>query len=259
MRVFSFGGGVQSTASLVLAAQGKIQVDAFIFADVGEDSESPETIEYVSKVSAPFAREHGIRLETVRHTNRRGVETLYQHIYREDRHGVPIPAKIYTPEGKGSIAPRICTHDWKIVPVSRWVLSKDRIGPHEMLLGISTDEWKRMSNRQYDPRVFLRYPLIDLGISRADCEGIIRDAGLPDCPSSACWFCPHRKMQWWKKLEKNNPEMFNRAAHLEFRLTERVEHRGYTAYLTNARKPLAEAVKEDKEGEDTCESGYCFT
>ena len=30
MKIVSFGGGVQSTAMAVLAAQGKIEVDAFI-------------------------------------------------------------------------------------------------------------------------------------------------------------------------------------------------------------------------------------
>lgn len=41
LRVFSFGGGVQSTAALVLAAQGEIDFTAFIFANVGADSEHP--------------------------------------------------------------------------------------------------------------------------------------------------------------------------------------------------------------------------
>ena len=35
MRIVSFGGGVQSTAMAILAAQGKIQVDAFVFCDTG--------------------------------------------------------------------------------------------------------------------------------------------------------------------------------------------------------------------------------
>ncbi len=34
--VFSCGGGVQSTACLVLAAQGKIPYQTFIFANVGD-------------------------------------------------------------------------------------------------------------------------------------------------------------------------------------------------------------------------------
>jgi 3'-phosphoadenosine 5'-phosphosulfate sulfotransferase (PAPS reductase)/FAD synthetase len=47
IRVFSYGGGVQSTAALVLAAQGVIDYHTFLFANVGEDSENPDTLAYV--------------------------------------------------------------------------------------------------------------------------------------------------------------------------------------------------------------------
>ena len=62
MTIFSFGGGVQSTAVLVLQAQGKLNYDEFVFANVGDDSENPETLEYVNRYSKPFAAAHGIRL-----------------------------------------------------------------------------------------------------------------------------------------------------------------------------------------------------
>src|SRR5947209_1941983 len=47
LKVFSFGGGVQSTAALVLAARGEIDYQTFLFANVGGDSENPETLRYV--------------------------------------------------------------------------------------------------------------------------------------------------------------------------------------------------------------------
>src|SRR5258708_98613 len=46
LKVFSFGGGVQSVAALVLAAQGKIDYRHFVFCNVGDDSENPATLEY---------------------------------------------------------------------------------------------------------------------------------------------------------------------------------------------------------------------
>ncbi len=46
MRVISYGGGVQSTALLVLANRGEIRyVDAALFANVGDDSEDPDTLD----------------------------------------------------------------------------------------------------------------------------------------------------------------------------------------------------------------------
>jgi len=51
LKAFSFGGGVQSTAALVLAAQGRIDYHTFLFCNVGEDSENPDTLTYVQEVA----------------------------------------------------------------------------------------------------------------------------------------------------------------------------------------------------------------
>ena len=47
LRVASYGGGVQSTAMLVLAAQRIIDFPLFLFANVGDDSEHPASLRYV--------------------------------------------------------------------------------------------------------------------------------------------------------------------------------------------------------------------
>ena len=59
LRVVSYGGGVQSTSLLVLAAQNKIDYKTFLFCNVGDDSEHPDTIKYVHEVAMPYAKEHG--------------------------------------------------------------------------------------------------------------------------------------------------------------------------------------------------------
>jgi len=58
--IFSCGGGVQSTACLVLAAQGAIPYRTFVFANVGNHAESPDTIRYIEQVLKPYAAQHGI-------------------------------------------------------------------------------------------------------------------------------------------------------------------------------------------------------
>ncbi len=62
LRCVSYGGGVQSTSLLVLAAQGRIDFDLFLMANVGEDSEHPATLKYVREVAIPYAEERGIEL-----------------------------------------------------------------------------------------------------------------------------------------------------------------------------------------------------
>ena len=60
LKVFSYGGGVQSTAALVLAAEGTIDYRTFVFCNVGEDSENPATLAYVHEYAQPYAAAHGL-------------------------------------------------------------------------------------------------------------------------------------------------------------------------------------------------------
>jgi hypothetical protein len=57
VRIFSYGGGVQSNAVLVLQATGQLPepYDYFVFANVGNDSENPDTLHYLEAVAKPYA------------------------------------------------------------------------------------------------------------------------------------------------------------------------------------------------------------
>ena len=72
IRAISYGGGVQSTALLVLAAQGEIDYPVALFANTGDDSEHPATIRYLRDVAAPFAAAHGIELVELQRRKRDG-------------------------------------------------------------------------------------------------------------------------------------------------------------------------------------------
>lgn len=56
VRIFSYGAGVQSFATLVLQTKGKLSTpyDVFIFANVGHDSENPATLEHYENVAKPL-------------------------------------------------------------------------------------------------------------------------------------------------------------------------------------------------------------
>lgn len=135
---FSFGGGVQSTAALVLAARDEIDVGAFVMADVGHDSESPATLAYVTDVSRPYAEAHRLRFHIIHRKWRSGrYRSILGYLHEVER-SVPIP--LHLPGGGPSN--RLCTIRWKIEPVARW--QKDRgatpANPAVCALGISTDE-----------------------------------------------------------------------------------------------------------------------
>lgn len=77
LRIFSYGGGVQSTAALVLAVQGKIDFKTFLFANVGDDSEHPATLRYVREVAMPYAAANGIRLEELTQLRQDGAQEAH--------------------------------------------------------------------------------------------------------------------------------------------------------------------------------------
>lgn len=62
VKAFSFGGGVQSMAALVLAATGELDYRTFLMANVGDDSEHPGTIRYLHQHAIPYAEAHGLEL-----------------------------------------------------------------------------------------------------------------------------------------------------------------------------------------------------
>ena len=135
--VFSCGGGVQSTACLVLAAQGRIPYRTFIFANVGDKAESPATVRYIKDVLKPYAEQHGIRWVDVAKVNRHGKPVDLFDDCMENQRSVSIPLH-YSGGGLGF---RNCTTKWKIEPIAKWIRhnAKDCV----LGVGISTDEPQR--------------------------------------------------------------------------------------------------------------------
>lgn len=114
-RYFSFGGGVQSMAVMVLAAQGKVRYDQFLFANVGEDSENPATLVYLENYAKPFAEDYDIDLVELHHLRKGTPETLLGRIQRSER-SLPLPVRM----SNGAPGRRSCTTDFKIRVIARY-------------------------------------------------------------------------------------------------------------------------------------------
>lgn len=264
MRVFSYGGGVQSTAALVLAAQGQLAVDAFLFANVGDDSEHPATLRYVQEVALPYAQAHGIRLEELQRIRKDGTpETLYGRIMRPGSRSVPIPVRVTN----GAPGNRSCTADFKIKVINSWLYKRGarKTKPATVLLGISLDEWHRMKDSHVS-YVVNAYPLIERRMSRQDCINVIERAGLAMPPKSSCYFCPFHRLSTWQAMRDNEPELFDKAVALEKHINGIRQRIGKDAvYFTTKGKPLPMAVGDASQPslfagafeDDACESGYC--
>jgi hypothetical protein len=118
LRVVSYGGGVQSTALLVLAATGRIDFGVFLFANVGDDSEDPGTLDYLHRYAKPYAALHGIQLHELHRLRRDGsTETLYGRLTQPGSRSLPIPVRM----SNGAPGTRSCTADFKIKVIGRWL------------------------------------------------------------------------------------------------------------------------------------------
>lgn len=264
LKVVSCGGGVQSTAMLVLAVQGVIDYKIFIFCNVGDDSEHPATLQYVREVAMPYAKENGIEMIELQKVKRTGeTETLYQRLTRPDSRSIDIPVRM----SNGAPGNRSCTADFKIKVVDRWLREQNaKIEGAQVGIGISLDEFQRMkpnmdpSTRDWKEN---KFPLIDLRLTRRDCIDIIHRARLPVPPKSACWFCPFHPLTRWQEMRIDDPELFQKSCELEHLLNERRASMGKDkVYFTSKLKPLEKATTglEQKSlfDEIGCDSGYCF-
>lgn len=125
LRTISYGGGVQSTAMCVLAAQGKLDdimggpIDAAVFANVGDDSEHPDTIDYVRNIMIPWSKKNGLNIVEVSRETRNGSQTLMQKM-QQNKSSLPIPVKM----SNGAPGTRSCTVDFKIRTIHKWIKSQ---------------------------------------------------------------------------------------------------------------------------------------
>ncbi|MFJ4677131.1 phosphoadenosine phosphosulfate reductase [Kitasatospora sp. NPDC088783] len=268
LRSFSFGGGVQSMAALVLAAQGRIDYRMFLFSNVGDDSENPATIVYVDQVARPFAAAHGLELVTLERVMVRSKETrtLFGELTREGSKSLKIPVRM----SNGAPGTRSCTADYKIKVIGRELKRRGATpeAPATVGIGISVDEIERANNRRCEPHERIDYPLLTLGLRRADCMRVIRDAGLPVPPKSSCWFCPFKRPETWHEMRRSEPELFEKACRLEELLNERRDRLGKDhVFLTRFGRPLRRAIPDgvdtlfdlDQLDDGLCDSGWCMT
>lgn len=270
MRVISYGGGWQSNALLVLAAQGVIDYQTFLFCNVGSDSENPKTIAYVNEVAKPYAQKHGLTLIELQKTRRDGTpDTIYQRLTRPGSRSIGIPVRM---NGSGAPGRRSCTADFKILVVDKWLRQQGaKEKGAQVGLGISLDEIERVKPNM-DPdtlswkeNVFPLLQEVPRPLTRADCGNLLTRAGLPLPPKSACIFCPFHTLARWQEMRWHEPEQFWYAAELEAFLNRRRAALGLDpVWFSRALKPLAQATTDYEQaslfdaGEQPCESGYCF-
>jgi len=230
---FSFGAGTQSSAGAQLVLDGRLpRPDLWQFADTGEE---PPSVYANLALWKELIEAEGMKFQIVR-----AEETLSQHVLNRAENGIrgiSMPPMYVNRRKRGGRMPvwRGCTRDFKtrlMDKAAKEYFNVPRGCKKAMVtrwLGISTDEAHRMGKAEA-PWFEKAYPLIDLGLSRTDCEGILLRNNRP-VVRSACSFCPFHSDREWQRLKMEEPEAFAAAVRFERKMWGAWEEHGGIAGL----------------------------
>jgi 3'-phosphoadenosine 5'-phosphosulfate sulfotransferase (PAPS reductase)/FAD synthetase len=232
--VLSYGGGINTTALMILLVRKRMPFDEAVFADTG--GELPETYKNV-KVARRYLKRHGIPLRVVRSKNGTLFETCKKRRV--------IPSQLW----------RWSTRDYKITPIHAYYRSLNS-NIHEYL-GIAYDEIERIKP-SFAPNVTSSFPLVDEKMTREDCVRMIREAGLPVPPKSGCYFCPFNSEDRWKYIWQNHRELYSKAMGLEESSKHFPRQKLQRLTLRVLRHDFRRAGNHNASPENPC-GAYCMT
>lgn len=253
--VISNGMGGPSMYMMVLAGQHKIPATISITADTGwendcllSDGRRFTAKEFYADVIVPV----GIRF---------GIETAF--VRSQDKNGDPLPALgeqmqkgiiagVPTFGSNGGRMAQGCTEKYKVRAI-RQELKRRGATTARCGLGLTMSETHRMKQNRDVAWHTVYWPLIDEKLYRATIEDRLSAMGIPFMVTSQCDGCPHQDYARWGRL---TPATISDNIKIEAGLNG-------TQFLTDRRKPLANALEEMKVQRparslfDLCEEGYC--
>jgi hypothetical protein len=250
--VLNCGGGRQSAMLALWAAErhmaGEHLVDVVIMADTG--NERAATLAYWKLVIVPALDQAGIPHFVVtageyRSTKgksagklRRSGEGIAADALRSVREGTPIANAPWwaAKKGKGSKGvplKRLCTSEYKIVPITRKIREILKLRPGQraitkdlrcevvQMIGIAKEEEKRAKGTMTTQAwVKLTYPLLDANMTTDDCLAWLTRHGYPSPVKSACIVCPYRSTASWARMKRDDPASFAEAVDFDRKLRD---------------------------------------
>jgi 3'-phosphoadenosine 5'-phosphosulfate sulfotransferase (PAPS reductase)/FAD synthetase len=234
MNYLSFGGGVDSTALMLLLLDKNIKFET-VFVD--HETDYPETYEYVE-----YLKEKGFKITSIKPSvSWKGTfSSVYDYFYFHK--SIPL------------IPFRICTDKFKVRTFNKYVKT-----PCVIYLGYDYDEVKRVEkqkNRKLKKGIKHEYPLIENKLTRNGCIDYIKSHNLKIPRKSGCFICPFQRKKDWRDLEVKHPDLFQKALDLE-------KHSGKVG-LFGGRKTLSSIHQTTKlyefvgyDGDLSCDKWKC--
>jgi hypothetical protein len=247
MRILSLGAGVQSTTLALIACDGALPgLNAAIFADTGW--EPPAVYEQVDRIDAELNRV-GIPLYRVSSGNLRRDSISPSHRFAS------VPYFVRNPDGSEGMGRRQCTAEYKLAPIMRKcrellgakppdhrTVPRGRVA--EQWIGFATDEIHRANDRRDNLYTVRRFPLLEIGMSRKDCQRWLKHRGWGHTAKSACIACPFHGNAQWRDLRDNHPEQWADAVEFDRAIRKggaRSLPPNSEAFLRRSRVPLDQA------------------
>lgn len=208
LHVVSFSGGKDSTAMLLRMIEEGMPIDIILYCDTG--LEFPEMEEHIRKVEQYIGRE----ITTVRAEHDFMYwATEYQMTIQTTKVPGHHPGELVNGKGWPTRQARWCNQKFKR-DVSNRFLSKWRKAYDVILYaGIAADEPERIAD--------LNYPLVEWGMSEADCLKYCYDRGFfwgglyEIWDRVSCWCCPLQSLDSLRKLWIHRPYMWQRLKEMD--------------------------------------------
>ena len=258
IRALSLGWGVQSWTLAAMVALGELpMLDAAVFGDTAH--ERAATYAFAAEWS-PWLEARGVKVVRVQQDGAGGTKVVHNG-------AVTIPAFTFKGDGSKGRIRRQCTGDWKIRPVRKWLRSVRNNGAVELWLGISKDEFHRAKDADVK-YLQHRFPLLELGMSRADCLAWLAAHDLPSPGKSTCVFCPFQNKAAWEEMRQGDGDDWREAVRVDAEIRD--ARLPGQLFVHQRRVPLVDAVdvvegratqlqllgSDDADAE--CDSGFCF-
>ena len=229
-RVWSLGAGVQSSTGLLMSDCGEIEpVDVAVFADTGSEPKAVylwlEWLKQVSKTPI-ITVQQGQGLTAA-------IEVACDGTAKR---ASSLP--LFTANG-GRVF-RQCTWDFKVIPIRKAI--KPMVGKAGcvMVRGISFDERQRAKPSDVKWARH-EHPLVDMGMTRADCLRWMLKKGHPLPPRSACVYCPNRCNAEWVKMKELYPEDWAEACRVDELVRHNLPGMKEPVFLHRQKVPLKDA------------------
>lgn len=260
LEILSYGAGTPSTALVGMSCENALsgypvwpdvpRYDAVIFCDLHAE---PSWVYEQADFAAALCEKAGIPFYK-----------LDADLYGDftDRFGnarvASIPFWTLDEDGKPGRMPRQCTYDYKIKVIERFVryellhyrphqrtITQD-VHAHNLHMGIMWEE-RRRAKPSKQTLFVNRYPLVEMGWTRAMCYAYNRDVWHRPTRASCCLFCPFHTNYFYLHIERYEPTCYACARQVD----ELVEtHQAKPPlksrlFLSKSRKRLRELAAED--------------